>query len=179
MAHAPPDRYEQFYVVGGNLHPDAPSYVRRHADDDLYDALSRGEFCYILTSRQMGKSSLIVRTGTRLAQDGVHVVTLDLTGIGQNLTPEQWYSGLLLNIGERLDLEDELDDFWEEKSGFRPCSGLWKLCAGSCFRQSRDASSSSLMRSTSRKACRFRRTSSSPRYAPATTDARKPRNSSD
>ncbi len=124
MAHAPPDRHEPFYVVGGNLHPDAPSYVRRHADDAPYDALSRGEFCYILTSRQMGKSSLIVRTGTRLAQDGVHVVTLDLTGIGQNLTPEQWYSGLLLNIGRRLDLEDELDDFWEERDRLSPVQRL-------------------------------------------------------
>jgi WD40 repeat protein len=119
-----PDQHEQFYVVGGNLHPDAPSYVPRQADDDLYDALSRGEFCYILTSRQMGKSSLIVRTGMRLARDGVHVVTLDLTGIGQNLTPEQWCSGLLLNIGDRLDLEDELDDFWEEHEQLSPVQRL-------------------------------------------------------
>jgi WD40 repeat protein len=120
VATAPPVPNEQFYVVGGNLHPDAPSYVRRQADDDLYDALGRGEFCYILTSRQMGKSSLIVRTATRLAQDGVRVVTIDLTGIGQNLTADQWYSGLLLNIGERLDLEDELDDFWDEHEQLSP-----------------------------------------------------------
>ncbi|MEO2005478.1 MAG: AAA-like domain-containing protein, partial [Candidatus Poribacteria bacterium] len=120
MSSALPGQHEQFYVVGGNLHPDAPSYVRRQADDDLYDALSRGEFCYILTSRQMGKSSLIVRTGARLAQDGVRVVTIDLTGIGQNLTPEQWYSGLLLNVGERLDLEDELEDFWEAHERLSP-----------------------------------------------------------
>ncbi len=124
MASIAPEQHEQFYVVGGNLRPDAPSYVPRQADDDLYDALSRGEFCYILTSRQMGKSSLIVRTGMRLAQDGVHVVTLDLTGIGQNLTPEQWYSGLLLNIGDRLDLEDELDDFWEDHEQLSPVQRL-------------------------------------------------------
>ena len=78
LSSALPGQHEQFYVVGGNLHPDAPSYVRRQADDDLYDARSRGEFCYILTSRQMGKSSLIVRTGARLAQDGVRVATIDL-----------------------------------------------------------------------------------------------------
>ena len=51
-----------FFVTGGTLRPDAPSYVERSADVELYDALQQGEFCYILTSRQMGKSSLMVRT---------------------------------------------------------------------------------------------------------------------
>lgn len=51
-----------FYVTGGTLPQDAPSYVERRADRDLFDGLLKGEFCYVLTSRQMGKSSLMVRT---------------------------------------------------------------------------------------------------------------------
>jgi hypothetical protein len=47
-----------FYVTGGTLRHDAPSYVERQADKDLLDGLLKGEFCYVLTSRQMGKSSL-------------------------------------------------------------------------------------------------------------------------
>jgi tetratricopeptide (TPR) repeat protein len=104
--------HTSFYVTGGTLRRNAPSYVSRRADTDLYDGLSRGEFCYVLTSRQRGKSSLMVRTAVRLREDGGAVAVLDLTAIGQNLTAEYWYSGLLGRIGEQLDIEDELDDFW-------------------------------------------------------------------
>ena len=104
--------HSSFYVTGGTLRRNAPSYVSRRADIDLYEALSRSEFCYVLTSRQRGKSSLMVRTAVRLREDGAAVAVLDLTAIGQNLTAEYWYSGLLGRIGEQLDIEDELDDFW-------------------------------------------------------------------
>ena len=100
-----------FYVTGGTLRPDAPSYVERQADQDLSKGLLRGEFCYVLTSRQMGKSSLMVRTVRRLRQQHVSVAVLDLTAIGQNLTIDQWYDGLTARLGQQLDLEDELLDF--------------------------------------------------------------------
>jgi adenylate cyclase len=51
-----------FYVTGGTLRHDAPSYVERGADAALFHGLITGEFCYVLTSRQMGKSSLMART---------------------------------------------------------------------------------------------------------------------
>jgi hypothetical protein len=101
-----------FYVIGGTLQRNAPSYVPRQADEDLYNGLTAGKFCYLLTSRQMGKSSLMVRTAARLREEGAAVAVLDLTAIGQNLTAEQWYDGLLSRIGQQLDLEDELEDFW-------------------------------------------------------------------
>src|SRR5215475_13897975 len=109
-----------FYVTGGTLRHDAPSYVERRADRDLYEGLLQGEFCYVLTSRQMGKSSLMVRTVKRLREEGVAVAVLDLTAIGQNLTVEQWYDGLMSRLGQQLGLEDELLNFWEAHPEWGP-----------------------------------------------------------
>jgi WD40 repeat protein len=109
-----------FYVTGGTLHPDAPSYVERQADLDLLEGLRRGEFCYVLTSRQMGKSSLMVRTANKLRAQAADVAVLDLTAIGQNLSPEQWYDGLLARMGRQLGLEDELDRSWREHQRLSP-----------------------------------------------------------
>jgi tetratricopeptide (TPR) repeat protein len=109
-----------FYVTGGTLRHDAPSYVERQADRSLYDALRRSEFCYLLTSRQMGKSSLMVRTAARLRAERVAVAVVDLTAVGQNLTTEQWYDGLLGQVGRHLDLEDEFEHYWQEHSRLGP-----------------------------------------------------------
>src|SRR2546421_9103408 len=100
-----------FYVTGGTLRQDAACYVERQADKDLLDGLLKGEFCYVLTSRQMGKSSLMVRTAEKLREQGLRVAVLDLTAVGQNLTPEQWYNGLMLRLGRQLRLEDDVEDF--------------------------------------------------------------------
>ncbi|MBT9314008.1 CHASE2 domain-containing protein [Leptothoe spongobia] len=93
------------YPVGGSLSVDSPYYVERPADALLYEALTVGDFCYVLNSRQMGKSSLLVRTKYRLEQQGTQCVALDLTGIGGIAsTPEQWYKGIFVQICLDLNL---------------------------------------------------------------------------
>jgi hypothetical protein len=115
-----------FFVTGGTLRHDAPSYVERQADRHLLEGLLHGQFCYVLTSRQMGKSSLMVRTAARLREQGVQVVVLDLTAIGQNVTPEQWYDGLLVRMAGQLGLEEELEKFWETHARLSPVQRLFQ-----------------------------------------------------
>ena len=102
-----------FFVTGGALLADAGCYVARAADTDLVGALRAGEFCYVLTTRQMGKTSLMVRTAVQLREEGRSVVVLDLTAFGQNLDVEQWYFSMLSAVAAKLDLDDEMEAYWE------------------------------------------------------------------
>ena len=101
-----------FYQVGASLPVDAPSYVRRKADEEFYQKLLDGKFCYVLNSRQMGKSSLRVRTMQRLQKEGRICVAIDLTGIGK-VTEQQWYGGIVYNLSESCQLEDKFDFDWQ------------------------------------------------------------------
>jgi len=98
------------YLVGGCLPPNAPTYVERKADSELYDAINRGEFCYVLNSRQMGKSSLQARTMQRLKAEGIACAVVDLTGIGSlDSTPNEWYADIVYTLASSLNLLDKVD----------------------------------------------------------------------
>lgn len=112
---------EGFFVSGGTVPLESPSYVARGADAALFEALSAGRFCYVLNSRQMGKSSLCVRTMARLQAAGARTAFVDLTKIGgRNVTPDQWYAGLVVEVGRALGLRTEMLRNWQEEQALSP-----------------------------------------------------------
>ena len=105
------------YQVGGSLSRNAPSYVKRQADEELYQALLNGEFCYVLNARQMGKSSLRVQTMSRLQTAAVRCGILDITGIGtQQVTPEQWYVSAVASLVDSFQLDLNIRTWWRDRT---------------------------------------------------------------
>ncbi|MBD2329139.1 AAA-like domain-containing protein [Alkalinema sp. FACHB-956] len=101
------------YQVGGSLRQNSPSYVVRQADLDLVMALNNGELSYVLNARQMGKSSLRVRTMHQLQQQGRKCGAVDLTLLGtRTTTPEQWYASFAASLIQSFRLEVQLGSWW-------------------------------------------------------------------
>lgn len=107
--------HSEYFVDGGTLDPEAPSYVTRGADSELYARVSASEYCYVLTCRQMGKSSLMVRTERRLRAAGVATAIVDLTAIGTHeLDSDALYLGVLSKVRRDLRLRSDLAAWWQE-----------------------------------------------------------------
>lgn len=105
---------ESYFVDGGTLGADTPSYVHRPADNELFQALLRGEYCYILTPRQMGKSSLMTRTSQQLNERNIKNAVVDIQGMAAR-TASEFYASLLSRIRRGLKLSVDIDEWMTKK----------------------------------------------------------------
>ena len=107
------------FQVGGTIR-EGSLYVVRAADAELSQALRHGEFCYVLAPRQIGKSSLRLRTKRHLEAQGIRCVSLDLTQFGgRQATSSEWYFDLTYEVGKQLGLPDATL-YWQTHSELSP-----------------------------------------------------------
>jgi AAA-like domain len=114
IGDSPASGPSEYFIDGGTLSPQEPSYVTRAADEALLNKILEGAFCYVLTARQMGKSSLMIRTARSLRERDVTTALVDLTTIG-TVPIDQWYLGLLTRINTELRLRADVQAFWTQR----------------------------------------------------------------
>ena len=108
-----------YYHVGGSLNPNDPTYVTRNADQEIFELLTKGQYCFVFNSRQMGKSSLCTKTIQKLDNEGIKRAFIDVTLIGNCDTSRQWYQSFINLLLMEFDLNIELDlNSWYEQHNY-------------------------------------------------------------
>ena len=83
----------------------------------LLKLLSEGQYVNVLTSRQMGKSSLMVRTAEALIERGVRCAIVDLAAeLGSPENTSTYFLGLLNKIARDLKIKVDLPAWWVERA---------------------------------------------------------------
>ena len=109
----------EFFVVGGPVQPDRPCYIERESDKALRQGIDDRQFCYVLSPKASGKSSLMAHTIRGLREEGQLAAVVDLTQIaarGEGTEAGRWYYSIAYRILRELRLKVDLQSWWQEKS---------------------------------------------------------------
>ncbi len=113
------DATEEFFSVGVPLHAVRAGYIRRRADEQLYDAVMAGRYAHVVAPDRSGKSSLIAATAARLESNGYKVAILDLEQIGDRdggSDSGRWYYSVAYRLLRQLRIRYDLQSWWQDKS---------------------------------------------------------------
>ena len=113
------DASAEFFSVGVPLHAVRPGYVRRPADETLFETLVSGGYAHVIAPDRTGKSSLIAATSARLQNNGFKVAIIDLAQISERdggSDAGRWYYSIAYRLLRQLRLKIDLQAWWQDKS---------------------------------------------------------------
>ena len=109
----------EFFTVGPPLHAVRPGYVRRAADDALFETVAAGKDAYVFAPARSGKTSLLAALSARLQNNGYQVANLDLQQIGERDAgndPGRWYYSVAYRLLRQLRIKVDLQEWWQDKA---------------------------------------------------------------
>lgn len=104
----------------GSMDPESKFYVERQGDQIALDAIQRqGVTITIKGPRQMGKSSLMLKTVDQAIQTDKQVAYIDFqlfddVALGD---ADRFYQQFCLTITKQLELPNRIDEFWQDELG--------------------------------------------------------------
>jgi hypothetical protein len=112
----PPPYAAPLPVPGGTLDIDDPWYLPRPTDETAFAVIQQpGQTLTIKGPRQMGKSSLLMRTIKRALDLGKKVALLDFQLIDEKTKsdPDLFFRRFASSIAEQLELPDNVEELWD------------------------------------------------------------------
>ena len=113
------DTTGEFFSVGTPLHAVRAGYIRRAADNVLYETVVSGRYAHIIAPDRSGKSSLVAATMARLENHGFKVAVLDLEQIGvrdAGADEGRLYYSMAYRLLRQLRIRVDLQSWWQDKS---------------------------------------------------------------
>ena len=107
-----PDDSARELKIGGPVDQEENLYISRRVDDEFFGLLRAGEYVNIVTSRQMGKTSLVYRAIARLAPEGMRFAYFDLSRLRNEPDARRYFSTLIDDLARELELGLDLAAFW-------------------------------------------------------------------
>jgi len=113
------DTTGEFFSVGVPLHAVRAGYVRRRADDQLYNCVMSGRYAHVVAPDRSGKSSLIAAIAARLEKNARRIAVLDLAQFGDRdggTDSGRWYYSVAYRLLRQLRVRYDLQSWWQDKS---------------------------------------------------------------
>ena len=113
------EKSAEFFNVGAPLHAVRPGYIRRSADDTLFDTLLAGHYAHVIAPDRTGKTSLVASISARLQNNGFKVAVLDLEQISERdggSDAGRWYYSIAYRLSRQLRLKTDLQTWWQDHS---------------------------------------------------------------